>query len=79
MLVRALVAAIAVVAIPIAVNGAEPVRPAKDTSMKKICRTHVATGSRLDRVRRCMSQREQEDYRREINTDLSRQQLDRRQ
>jgi hypothetical protein len=79
MSIRALLAAVAVIAIPIAVNGQEAVRPAKDASMKKVCREHIATGSRLNRVRRCMTSREEEEYKRELGTDLSRQQLDRRQ
>jgi len=78
MSIRALFAAVAVIAIPIAVIGEEPVKPLKDPSMKKICRAHIETGSRLQQVRRCMSSREEEAYRREINMDLSRQQGDKR-
>ena len=78
MSIRALFAAVAVIAIPIAVSGEEPVRPLKDPAMKKICRVHTETGSRLQQVRRCMSRREEYEYRKEIETDLSRQQRDRR-
>lgn len=78
MSIRALLAAIAVVAIPIAVSGEEPLRPAKDPSLKKICRVHTETGSRLNQVRRCMSRREELEYRKELETDLVRQQIDRR-
>jgi len=78
MSIRAWVAAIAVVAIPIAVSGQQPAGDSKDRAEKKICTVHLATGSRLDRVRRCMSRREREEYRKEMNTDLTRQQLDRR-
>jgi hypothetical protein len=78
MSIRALFAAVAVIAIPIAVNGEEPARPAKDDSLKKICRVHTETGSRLGKVQRCMTRREEEQYRKEIELDLSRQQIDRR-
>jgi hypothetical protein len=77
--IRALIAAIAVIAIPIAVNGQQPPRESQERSEKKICEVHLATGSRLERVRRCMSRREREEYSKEIDTDLTRQQLDRRQ
>lgn len=79
MSIRALLAAIAVIAIPIAVSGEEPVQSAKDFSTKKICRVHTETGSRLNQVRRCMTRREELEYRKELETDLSRQQTDRRQ
>ena len=78
MSIRALFAVVAVIAIPIAVNGEEPARPLKDPSMKKICRVHTETGSRLQQVRRCMSSREEKEYRQELNMDLSRQQGDKR-
>jgi len=78
MSIRAWVAAIAVVAIPIAVSGQQPAAGSKDRAEKKICTVHNATGSRLERVRRCMTQREREEYRKEMNTDLTRQQIDRR-
>lgn len=79
MIMRALLAAIAVIAVPLAVNGQPPVRPADDPSTKKICRAHVATGSRLNLVKRCMTAREEQEYKKELSSDLSRQQLDRRQ
>ncbi len=78
MSIRAWVAAIAVVAIPIAVSGQQPAGDSNNRAEKKICTVHVATGSRLDRVRRCMTRRERDEYRKEMNADLSRQQLDRR-
>ena len=78
MSIRALVAAIAVVAIPIAVSGQQPAGDSKNRAEKKICTAHIATGSRLERVRRCMTKREREEYRAEINNDLTRQQNDRR-
>jgi len=78
MSIRALFAVVAVIAVPIAVNGEEPVKPLKDPNTKRICRAHTETGSRLQQVRRCMSRQEEEAYRREINMDLSRQQGDKR-
>ena len=78
MSIRAWVAAIAVVAIPIAVSGQQPAGGSKNRAEKKICTVHLATGSRLDRVRRCMTRRERDEYRKEMDTDLTRQQLDRR-
>jgi len=78
MSIRALMAAIAVVAIPIAVSGQQPAGDSKNRAEKKICTVHIATGSRLDRVRRCMTMREREEYREEVNADVTRQQMDRR-
>lgn len=74
MSIRALLAAVAVVAIPIAVNGEQPPRPKKDRAEKKICTIHEQVGTRLSAVRRCMSRREHEEMRKEMGTDLTRQQ-----
>lgn len=78
MSIRALVAAFAVVAIPIAVSGQQPAGGSNNSAEKRICTVHNVTGSRLGRVRRCMTQREREEYRKEMETDISRQQIDRR-
>lgn len=54
MYVRALLAAAAIVAVPIAVQGAEP--PAKQTARpKRICEAYSDINSRLHNVRRCRS------------------------
>lgn len=79
MSMRALLAAVAVVAIPIAVNGEEPRRAAKNVPEKRFCSIHTTVGTRLGAVRRCMSRREEEEMRKELETDLVRQQMDRRQ
>lgn len=73
MSIRALFAAIAVVAVPIAVSGEEPSRPAREARTEKICQVSVAIGSRLKQVRRCRSAREWQEYRKEIDMDLTRQ------
>ena len=70
MSIRALVAAIAVVAIPIAVSGQQP-GETKNRAEKKICTVDNETGSRLGRVRRCMTRREREEFAEEMETDLS--------
>jgi len=64
---RALVAAIAVVAVPIAVQGAEAPRrtPATPAKAKRVCEVTVPMGSRLGGVRRCRSQQEQEEHKAE--------------
>jgi hypothetical protein len=53
MLVRTLIAAAAVVAIPIAVVGRQPPRKGRDNSTRKICEIRGTTGSRLGTVRVC--------------------------
>lgn len=58
MLIRIMVAAAAVVAIPIAVVGAEPARKASNPSTKKICEIRDTTGSRLGAVRICRTKAE---------------------
>lgn len=59
MLVRTLIAVAAVVAIPIAVTGAEPVRKSgSDFSTRKICEIRNTTGTRLGAVRVCRTKAE---------------------
>jgi hypothetical protein len=55
---RAFVAALAVVAIPIAVQGAES--PRQTVQAKRTCSVDLPTGSRLGGVRRCRSEEERE-------------------
>jgi hypothetical protein len=62
--IRALAAAIAVVAVPIAVQGAEGPRQAQPRE-KRVCEVTVPMGSRLGGVRRCRSAREQEEHKAE--------------
>ena len=61
MSVRALLAAIVVISVPIAVNGAEPqTRQTPDPQAKKTCTVHSEIGSRLNRVRVCRTAAERE-------------------
>jgi hypothetical protein len=57
MMFRALTAALAVVAAPIAL-GAQPTTQPRDDSTRKICRTDGTAGSRLGGVRRCRTKAE---------------------
>jgi hypothetical protein len=61
---RALVAAIAVVAVPIAVHGAET-PPQTKPRVKRVCEVDVPMGSRLGGVRRCRSADEREAHKAE--------------
>jgi len=67
----AVVAAIAVVAIPMAVQGAEGQNQPAPTE-KRICDTNVPTGSRLGGVRRCRTEREREEAKQEARTTVDR-------
>jgi hypothetical protein len=71
-IVRALLAAVAVVAVPIAAQTAQAPSQQPDYSTTKICEVNAAIGSRLGGVRRCRTQRE-----REIEKQESRQVVDR--
>jgi hypothetical protein len=64
---RALTAAIAVVAVPIAVQGAEAPRrtPATPADTKRVCQVTVPMGSRLGGVRRCRSRQEHDAHKAE--------------
>ena len=72
MIVRALLATVAIVATQLAAQGtqAPPQRP--DYSKTKICEVNTAIGSRLGGVRRCRTRRE-----REIEQQEARQVVDR--
>jgi hypothetical protein len=66
MSVRALLAAIAVVSVPIAVNGAEPQTQATpDPQAKRTCTVRYEIGSRLNRVRTCRTAAERETAKQE--------------
>jgi hypothetical protein len=67
MSVRALLAAIAVVSVPIAVNGAEPGTAQQKVSpqTKRVCRVSPEPGSRIRSVRTCRTAAEDEDARQE--------------
>ena len=60
-IVRALIAAAAVIAIPAAVVGAQqPGRTKPQASAKRVCEVALPTGSRLGGIRRCRSAAERE-------------------
>jgi hypothetical protein len=61
MIARILLSAFAVVAVPIAVHGAEgPRRTAPNPQSKRTCEVELPTGSRLGGVRRCRTAAERE-------------------
>jgi len=61
MLVRRLISTLAVVAIPMAVIGAEPAPRSRDNaSTRKICEIRGETGSRLGSVRVCRTKAERD-------------------
>ena len=61
MSVRALLAAIVVVSVPIAVNGAEPqTQSTRDPQAKRVCTVRTEIGSRLNSVRTCRTAAERE-------------------
>ena len=64
MYLRALAAAIAVIAVPIAVQGAEGPAQTKPR-VKRTCEVDVPMGSRLGGVRRCRSAEEREAHKQE--------------
>ena len=77
MIIRTLMAAIAVIAIPIAVVGAEPRQsPSKsDYNTKKVCDVAQPTGSRLGGVRRCRTAAERDEHKQEARQVVDRIQM----
>ncbi|HYI48148.1 MAG TPA: hypothetical protein VEX35_06745 [Allosphingosinicella sp.] len=72
MIVRAFLAVFAVVAIPIAVQGAEnPPRPASKPE-KRTCTVDLQIGSRLGGVRRCRSASERAEHKAEARRTVDR-------
>jgi hypothetical protein len=69
---RALAAAVAIVAVPIAVQGAEGPRRTSNPQAKRTCEVDVPTGSRLGGIRRCRSQEEREAAKQEARTTVER-------
>lgn len=67
--IRALVATIVLVAIPVAVTVEQPPAPSKNRVEEMTCEINRAVGSRLERVRLCTSRRERDDFRKELATD----------
>ena len=61
MSLRAVLAAIVVVSVPIAVNGAEPqTKTTPDPQAKRVCTVRTEIGSRLNSVRTCRTAAERE-------------------
>jgi len=61
MSIRALLAVIVVVSVPIAVHGAEPqTQSTPDPQAKRVCTVRTEVGSRLNRVRTCRTAAERE-------------------
>ena len=59
MIVRNLIAAVAVIAIPLAVAGhAQAPTKARNDTTKRVCEVDQPTGSRLGGIRRCMTRAE---------------------
>lgn len=77
MIIRTFVAAAAVIAIPMAVIGAEPQKPARksDHSTKKVCDVAQPTGSRLGGIRRCRTGAEREEHKAEARQVVDRIQM----
>jgi hypothetical protein len=65
MIMRAVLAAVAVIAVPIAVQGAQAPPQQPDHRTTKICEVNVVIGSRLGGVRRCRTQAEREQAQQE--------------
>ena len=77
MSVRALLAAIVVVTVPIAVNGAEPQQSSTpDPQAKRTCTVRTEIGSRLNRVRTCRTAAEREAAKQEQRRVIDRIQAD---
>jgi hypothetical protein len=73
-IVRALLAAAALIAIPIAVQGAENPSQRPDDTTTKVCEVNLATGSRLGGVRRCRTRAEREQAKQEARRVVDRMQ-----
>lgn len=66
----AIAAAIAVVAVPLAVQGAEG--PTKTSAEKRTCEVNVPTGSRLGGIRRCRTKAERDAHKAEARETVDR-------
>lgn len=73
-ILRTFLAAVATVAIPVALLGAEPqpAAPKSNPTTRKICEVSGVIGSRLGRVRRCRTKAEWEEARREARQAVDR-------
>ncbi len=77
MSIRAWLAAIVVVSVPIAVNGAEPQSQQKpDPQTKRTCTVRPEIGSRINTIRTCRTAAEREEARQEQRRVIDRVQTD---
>jgi hypothetical protein len=72
MYLRVLAAAIVVVAVPIAVQGAEAPRRTPSALNKRTCEVDLPTGSRLGGIRRCRTKEEREAAKQEDRSTMER-------
>ncbi len=72
MSVRALLAALAVVSIPIAVNGAEPQTQTSQPQPKRTCTVRAEVGSRINTIRTCRTAAERDAAKQEQRRVLER-------
>ena len=72
MIARAFVAALAVVIVPIAVQGAESPRRTAPNPEKRTCEVNTPLGSRLGGVRRCRSAAERDAHKAEARRTVDR-------
>jgi hypothetical protein len=75
MYARALLAAIAIIAVPIAVQGAETQTAPRAPQAKRICEVTAEIGSRIRSVRRCRSADEREARKQEARNTIDRIQM----
>lgn len=64
-IIRTFMAALAVIAVPLAVVGAQQPAQKKSASTKRVCEVSTPLGSRLGGVRRCRSATEQDEHKQE--------------
>jgi hypothetical protein len=72
MYARALLAAIAIVAVPIAVQGAEPNSAPRAPRVKRTCEVTAEVGSRIRSIRRCRSADERDQSKQEARRTVDR-------
>lgn len=72
MYARALLAAIAIVAVPIAVQAMEPNSAPRAPRVKRTCEVTPAIGSRIRSIRRCRSDEERDQSKQEARRTVDR-------
>lgn len=75
MIIRAFIAAAAVIAVPVTVVGAQQPVQKSQYSTKRVCDVAIPTGSRLGGVRRCRSAAEREQAKQEARRVVDRIQM----